>query len=745
MLILKQYGATIMHPVEAPHPSLDPSSSSPLPQAGPDSLNLENIPSQAFTKPTTDLFSRIIRWYNGTYPLKSAIENLYARHRNLTEDSRPQFIKDLIEVISIFSQHKSDPEYWSVAHKLTFLIRELDEESLNHFFDATANEHRKECNHKETGKCLETVLSLTPLPCIHRAILKKYGHNITNNPFNLGRLKQMATETSECQPRNKVNWLNSEIQEATEGVLRSCSNFFQSFTTAFFKAHNFSLSDEAPFDRTEANDRLTNIYQLIEKPLKVAELILGAAAIVSPTNWLPILITAVVIATIFISLSLLHKYHQKNIPIQLSNGFKNLTAQAQKGEFSPLIGRGEVIQGLVRQLSPENNGIKCPLLIGLPGVGKTAIIKRLAQEIADEKHTSLKDRQIYHIDTANLLPTGVRRAGHTFTRLEVLLQEIKGREGNVILFFDKIHSILNSKNGSGSSKGSSEQLQALLANPKIRCIAATTKEGHEETIQNQEISNCFRNFVIKPLETANCNLLLRNLVHHSYPDVTISSEAIKRALEITDDIDPEFAQPEKAEKLIHEAVSTLRLHEDKKTSRLQRLRDDYNHANNCILHTTNVSQYAPDMQDRHVELTSKRDEIAKIEAEINENKREIRKLEQLEFDYRAWHQRFVNLAHDIRDLPDDSKKTIELGKKYLFIGDYMLKSIQQEKDKQETRLNNDLGITTKVNEDLIVQVFQNRQQDGAVPPVQTTQSVSIQTQTDSGSSTQPMASTGTQS
>ena len=150
---------------------------------------------------------------------------------------------------------------------------------------------------------------------------------------------------------------------------------------------------------------------------------------------------------------------------------RNITERAKEGKMDPVIGRDEEIRNITRVLSrkTKNN----PVLIGEPGVGKTAIVEGLAERIVKgDVPNSLKNKTIWELDMASLI-AGAKYRGEFEERLKKVLNEVKKSEGEIIMFIDEIHTIV----GAGNSEGgmdTSNILKPILSRAEIKVIAATT-------------------------------------------------------------------------------------------------------------------------------------------------------------------------------------------------------------------------------------------------------------------------------
>ena len=159
---------------------------------------------------------------------------------------------------------------------------------------------------------------------------------------------------------------------------------------------------------------------------------------------------------------------------------RNLIEEVKKGNMDPIIGRDEEIRNIIMILSRKSKNN--PVLIGEPGVGKTAIIEGLAQRIVKEDVPSgLKDKIIYELDMASLV-AGAKYRGEFEERLKAVLNKVKESNGKIIMFIDEIHLIV----GAGKSDGAldaSNMLKPMLARGELHCIGATTLNEYRNYIE----------------------------------------------------------------------------------------------------------------------------------------------------------------------------------------------------------------------------------------------------------------------
>ncbi len=257
-----------------------------------------------------------------------------------------------------------------------------------------------------------------------------------------------------------------------------------------------------------------------------------------------------------------NNYEQEQEENVLEKYGRDITAEAKKGKIDPVIGRDEEIRSITRVLSrkTKNN----PVLIGEPGVGKTAIVEGLALRIIKgDVPSSLKDKTVWELDMASLI-AGAKYRGEFEERLKKVLNEIKKSEGDIIMFIDEIHMIV----GTGRTDGAmdtSNILKPMLARGEIHVIGATTLNEYRQYIEKDgALERRFQKIKVDEPNVEDTITILRGLkerfeIHHG---VTIQDKALIAAATLSNRYITDRYLPDKAIDLVDEACATIRVQMD---------------------------------------------------------------------------------------------------------------------------------------------------------------------------------------
>jgi ATP-dependent Clp protease ATP-binding subunit ClpB len=290
---------------------------------------------------------------------------------------------------------------------------------------------------------------------------------------------------------------------------------------------------------------------------------------------------------------------------------RDLTEEARKGKLDPVIGRDEEIRRVIQVLSrrTKNN----PVLIGEPGVGKTAIVEGLAQRIiSGDVPETLKDKRLVALDLGALI-AGAKFRGEFEDRLKAVLNEIVEAEGQIILFVDELHTLV----GAGAAQGSmdaSNMLKPALARGELRCVGATTlNEYHKYIEKDAALERRFQPVFVGEPSVEDTIAILRGLkekyeLHHG---VRIKDSAIIAAAVLSHRYIADRFLPDKAVDLIDEATSRLRIEIDSVPTEIDEIQ-------------RRIMQLEIEKQALKKETdTASKDRLKKIDEELSRHKEEV--------------------------------------------------------------------------------------------------------------------------
>lgn len=298
----------------------------------------------------------------------------------------------------------------------------------------------------------------------------------------------------------------------------------------------------------------------------------------------------------------------------------DLTQMAREGKLDPVIGRDSEIRRVVQVLSrrTKNN----PVLIGEPGVGKTAVVEGLAQRIVDgDVPDSLRGKRLISLDIAGMV-AGAKYRGEFEERLKAVLQEIKDSDGEVVTFIDELHTVVGAGGTGDGSMDAGNMLKPMLARGELRLVGATTLDEYRENIEKDPaLERRFQQIYVGEPSVEDTVAILRGIApkYEAHHKITISDGALVAAATLSDRYISGRQLPDKAIDLVDEAASRLRMELDSSPEEidvLQRQVDRLSMEKAYLLDTDGEDDAAAAdrLEKLEAELADKSEELAALNA-----------------------------------------------------------------------------------------------------------------------------------
>ena len=333
----------------------------------------------------------------------------------------------------------------------------------------------------------------------------------------------------------------------------------------------------------------------------------------------------------------------------LSKYGRDLTEVAREGKLDPVIGRDNEIRRVVQVLSrrTKNN----PVLIGEPGVGKTAVVEGLAQRIvAGDVPESLRDKRLVSLDVASMV-AGAKYRGEFEERLKAVLSEISRSDGQIITFIDELHTVVGAGGGSEGAMDAGNMLKPMLARGELRMVGATTLDEYRENIEKDPaLERRFQQVFVGEPSVEDTVAILRGIApkYEAHHKVTISDGALVAAATLSNRYIAGRQLPDKAIDLIDEAASRLRMELDSSPVEIDELRRS---VDRLRMEESYLTESDPEGLD---EATQER--LSKLRADLADREESLRALTARWEAEKAGHNR----VGDLRVQLDSLRTQLEL-------------------------------------------------------------------------------------
>ena len=327
----------------------------------------------------------------------------------------------------------------------------------------------------------------------------------------------------------------------------------------------------------------------------------------------------------------------------------DLTEQAREGKLDPVIGRDSEIRRVIQILSrrTKNN----PVLIGEPGVGKTAVVEGLAQRVvAGDVPTGLRDKKIVSLDMSSMV-AGSKYRGEFEERMKAVLDEIKKSDGRIITFIDEIHTIV----GAGATEGSMDagnMLKPMLARGELRLIGATTLDEYRKNIEKDPaLERRFQQVFVGEPSVEDTVAILRGLKqrYEAHHKVTIGDDALVAAATLSNRYISGRQLPDKAIDLVDEAAAHLRMELDSEPEEIDELQR----------RVTRLEM--EEMQLKKSQDTASQERLAKIQSELADTREKLAGLNARWSAEKAGHNKVGDLRAKLDDLRVQADKATREG------------------------------------------------------------------------------------
>jgi len=515
-------------------------------------------------------------------------------------------------------------------------------------------------------------------------------HNI-----NADDLKKHAANLAAAleYPPEQLKTVNSTLVGYGKEAATYVAQALHSFSTTFLRAHDFSSEDNQTLvERTEARWHLNNFYEIIEKP---AMLIMTVYTFLQPKTkygWVPYVGTFCAILATISLIKFFQVYLEKKKKPVLSNDFRNLSDEARQGKLPIPSDRADAVSTMINGFSPLDPNSLSILLIGPSGVGKDATVHAFVHELL-KFHG---DIDVHTANTSELKEPGGGTGHLYFSRIQILMRDLKGKEHHNILFMNEIHT-LNPKKDQDNANPSElgQQIKTFIETGKLHVIGATTLKEYKDHIEwDDALNRRFRPIFLE--QSLTCEEILETSLAEQYPTVTVEKAAITFALEKTDKILPDVAQPAKAKAVLTEAARTVLGNYGEEEKQLVKESAELTKQRRALKQNPTDSAKAEEVANL-VAAYKKKDTAHK------EKRRELQIVTDLKIGKVGAQEQLTRLAHRITAQPDKT----DLEMKTFILVSRILDKTQKEIEVKEQELDKK-GWHIKVTPNLIKEILERQ-------------------------------------
>lgn len=441
-------------------------------------------------------------------------------------------------------------------------------------------------------------------------MIRSFNPEFLNISQSVKTLNKIHPYLQKYEAISKQNQILVEFQRQRPVIV----NFFANLLNTIMMAFNLLEIGKSPGTYFEAKYMLDIYWRFLTIPMIVFQ-------ILSLYFLSPVKVLVVFSLLTLMSLCALYAYFRwlRPCPDEISSFAKNLTIEAKKGNLEPVLGREKEIHDLIFDLTSNVNGSrKHPLLLGRSGIGKTELVKGLAQRIATgDVPPSLKEKKIFHINAASLIPSP---GSYEFSPLEQIKKALRYHAHEVILFLDEFESLIGDQEAQVKIRNELLTLLDTSLGSFPFCIAATTEEVYENHIKNTSFERRFEPHQIPETNESETLLILRSFVQREAPELEVNEESLKFIFDFTNRSLPTQKQPGKSKNIVSRALAYQKTHENGSCELYQRLRQKNNERDEMI---SKLAKAKMNGQFIATLLPTCLEDIEKVELAIEKIKQEI--------------------------------------------------------------------------------------------------------------------------